>query len=368
MPSSISSSEGHDLSGSLPERPWPGMALAVLLLVAAGFGAWEWRVRAQGYVPTYNDNANLWASRRALAAGAERDQIVFVGASRTLFDMDLALFQEATGGPLPIQIATVGSSPVPILTDLAEDESYAGSTTVGIAPGLAAAGAGPPVASPARYVKHYQNWSPSDRFELPLSLWLQDRLALINQDDLNLPKLIENGLDLPNRPDAYAPRIPGFMYLLDETRRARMIDRVVEDEDYQREIQQIWIPLFSGPPKPAVFTAEQWEAMLREGWERQLAQIVADVEAIEARGGRVIFQRLPSTDRVRELERELTPRAAIWDRILEETGAPGIHFEDHPELQGYDCPEWSHLTAPESERYTRALIEIMRREGLLPGE
>ena len=29
--------------------------------------------------------------------------------------------------------------------------------------------------------------------------------------------------------------------------------------------------------------------------------------------------------------------------LLKETGAPGIYFEDFPELADFKCPEWSHL-------------------------
>ena len=40
---------------------------------------------------------------------------------------------------------------------------------------------------------------------------------------------------------------------------------------------------------------------------------------------------------------------------LAATAAPGIHFEDYPELQGYYLPEWSHMTRAEAERFTAAL-------------
>jgi hypothetical protein len=93
--------------------------------------------------------------------------------------------------------------------------------------------------------------------------------------------------------------------------------------------------------------------------------LVADVEAIRGRGGRVIFIRLPSNGKLRELEHRFQPRAEYWDRILTETGAPGIHFEDHPELQGFECPEWSHLSGPDSVDYTRRLVEVMQAQGLL---
>ena len=47
--------------------------------------------------------------------------------------------------------------------------------------------------------------------------------------------------------------------------------------------------------------------------------------------------------------------------LLARTGAPGIHFEDHPELQGYALPEWSHMAASDADRYTAALYPIVER-------
>jgi len=48
--------------------------------------------------------------------------------------------------------------------------------------------------------------------------------------------------------------------------------------------------------------------------------------------------------------------------LLKRTNTPGIHFEDHPELQGYELPEWSHLSASEANRFTAALMPIVQQE------
>jgi hypothetical protein len=373
--SSTSSSElaGENTSGvggrwvvrEIPDRPWWIIGAVAAAVVAVAVAGWEVHVRHLGYGPTLDDTPNLWAQVRARAVGVRSDQVVFVGASRTLFDMDLTVFQQETGGPLPIQLATVGSNPLIILEDLAGDPSYAGTTIVGIVPALIAAAAGPPVSSPTKFVAHYHTWSVANRMELPLSLWLDERFAFINQDDLTLTQLIDNKLELPLRPKVYAPRLPGYEYTLDRNRQARMIESVARVTKEQERIQQIWLPLFKGPPKPAVFTDEQWGRMMSDGWETNLARLKQAASNITARGGKVIFSRLPSTGGVRELEERGGPRAAIWDRILRETGAPGIYFEDYPELAGFTCPEWSHLSAQDATEYTRRFARILKAKGLL---
>jgi len=55
-------------------------------------------------------------------------------------------------------------------------------------------------------------------------------------------------------------------------------------------------------------------------------------------------------------------RAQTWGVLLAKTGAPGVHFQDHPELQGFWLPEWSHLATHDAVRFTRALYAIVERD------
>lgn len=372
MPSSISNSEPENRSGvggrwvvrDIPERSWLMLLAVTMALVAVATVGWELHVRQSGYGPSLDDTPNLWAQQRARAVGVRSEQVVFVGASRTLFDMDLQAFQEETQGLPPIQLATVGSNPLIILEDLAQDPSYAGTTIVGIVPGLVAAAGGPPVANPKKNVAHYHHWSIADRMELPLARFLDERLALINED-LTLTHLLESTLGLPNRPQVYAPKMPDYMYTVDRNRQARMTELAATNPDVQHRIQQTWLVLFAGPPKPAGFTATKWQKMMSEGWEGNLRRIKQSVASIQARGGKVIFSRLPSTGGVYALESQQKSRAEIWDRILKETGAPGVYFEDYPELTGFTCPEWSHLNAEDATDYTRRFARILKSKGLL---
>ena len=64
----------------------------------------------------------------------------------------------------------------------------------------------------------------------------------------------------------------------------------------------------------------------------------------------------------REGEKKVFPRERFWNRILDSTGAPGIHFEDYPSLSHFQCPEFSHLTPSDAIVYTKSLVEIIEKE------
>jgi hypothetical protein len=100
-----------------------------------------------------------------------------------------------------------------------------------------------------------------------------------------------------------------------------------------------------------------------------IADVAASIGRIRARGGEVVFIRPPSAGLLRERELRNTPRATTWDRLLRETGTFGIHFEDHPAMQGLDVPEWSHLSRDSATRFTRAYVGVLRERyvGLRPG-
>jgi hypothetical protein len=130
-----------------------------------------------------------------------------------------------------------------------------------------------------------------------------------------------------------------------------MWNNVHTDDALREHIRKVWsgiFPMFRPLPPELL-------AKLR-------GDIVADVEAIRARGGDVIFIRCPSTGAFRAIERETAPREQCWDPLIAETGCLGIHFEDHPELQGFECPEWSHLDGPDATRFSTALAAIIKRE------
>jgi hypothetical protein len=42
------------------------------------------------------------------------------------------------------------------------------------------------------------------------------------------------------------------------------------------------------------------------------------------------------------------------------TGAPGIYYPDFPDLSGFNCPEWSHLSASDSVEFSKCLVPHLR--------
>jgi hypothetical protein len=189
---------------------------------------------------------------------------------------------------------------------------------------------------------------------------LEEHVAFLKQEELTLDEFLKR-LPIPNRPYAQVPpRLPPYFGTLDRERRARMIEECARPGKLQSTIQQIWLPLFTPPPPPSYIPKNVFMAKIKQAVEQRFHDVVTAVQKLRARGGKIVFVRLPYTGGLKALEDRDTPRAQTWDPILKATAAPGIYYEDYPELSGFNCPEWSHLSAGDSVEFSRRLVPHLR--------
>lgn len=328
----------------------------VALLFIAGYEVF-WR--SQGYAPTYNDDKFFWSTKRNQV---KTDDLVLVGASRTLFDLDQQAIEKFFAKK-PVQLAIVGSSPLPILEDLAYDPSYKGFIICGVVPGLFfAPPPAPPFKKSVEWVLQAKQMSPTDYANNYLNKALESQLAYLQQEDLPLKELLK-ALPISNRPDKIPyPVLPPYFSKISWDRKADMIQKVLDDKAFAQRIQNGWIPLFTPPPFPDNPTPEVIGQRIEGLRQMILGRIKAAVEIHQKKGGKIIFVRLPSSNPLRELESKITPREKYWDAIIQTSGAKGYHFEDYETLKSFTCPEWSHLSAADSITYTKNLLDIIKKE------
>src|SRR5215216_2284110 len=343
----------------IPPAPWRGIAVVTSVVVIAATAAWELYCRSVGYGPTLNDNEDLWTLRRRIVAP---ESIVVIGDSRALFDVDLDEFQKGLG-KRPIQLAMGGSTVWPVLADLADNKNFHGTIICSVVPHLFFAPPGsPPMDRADKGIKRFHDQTPAQRASEHLAMPLEEHVAFLKPDDLSLEALL-NQLPIPNRPGALvSPRFPPYFQTEDRERRARMWEKCAEPgSELAKQIQQIWIPLFTPPAAPTYIPKDVFFAQVSEGIKKRFADVTTAVEKIRSRGGKIVFVRFPNSGRLKELEDRITPREKTWKPLLTMTGAPGIYYSDFPELSGFNCPEWSHLSAGDSVEFSKRLVPHLRK-------
>jgi hypothetical protein len=342
----------------IPQIPWRGITVVVTLIVVAATCAWEFYCRSIGYGPTLNDNEDLWTMTRQRV---QPESVVIIGDSRGWFDLDLDELQKGLG-KRPVQLAMGGGCGYPVLADLANDKTFHGTIICSFVPRIFFAPPGtPPMERGEKAVRRSHTQTPAQRASQYLAMPLEEHVAFLKQEELTLDDLLK-GLPIPNRPGARVPpRLPPYFGTLDRERRARMIEECARPgSELQKRIQQIWLPLFTPPPPPSYIPQDVFMAKMKDAIEKRFGDTIAAVEKLRARGGKIVFVRLPVTGGLKALEDKTTPRNQTWDPLLKGTGAPGIYFEDFPELAGFNCPEWSHLSAGDSVEFSKRIVPHLR--------
>ena len=355
MPSSTSSSEST-AAMSKYDRGLPGdsikpAALLGLVIMIVMLSGWEMYWRSEGSIPSYRNSEGLWAIQRRRVDEIEGEKTVLAGSSRMFFNSQLDVW-ERVSGERPIQLSLEGTSPVSLMEDLAEDPDMTGTLIVGVAGEMFFTG----FEFRGSAFERYANETPSQRLGQQISMLVEPYLAFY-QYDYSLFTVIKR--------QAF-PRREGVFFLMDvrrlaiysKDRNARMFSKVETDPEYAEIAKEIWAQFY----RPIETMSEEELAAGLENHNKQIDRAVAATRKLQARGVEVIFVRHPFEGIYDKIEPTYFPRASSWDVLIERTGALGVHWQDHEELQGFWLPESSHLAAADADRFTEALYGIIRRE------
>lgn len=355
MPSSTSNSD-LIIDPPVPERPVPSVnwrvaGVAAVLLFVLMLGGWEYYWRDWGSEPSYRNSEGLWAIQRRRIDNGEGNATVLLGSSRTLSNINLAVW-ERLDGKRPIQLALEGTSPVTPMEGLADDPDFTGRLIVGVAPGLFFSG----FSYRQEVLDYYKKETPSQRFGQWLSMKFLEPYFAFYEPDFALFTILKRQ-DWPERKRQGVRRERDVrkLFTSEADRNMRTWAKLDKDPEYQALAKAIWKEGFAPPPG---VTPE----MLLKIRSKQIDRAEAAVKKLRQRGVEVIFVLHPVEGEFYDFEiTKANPRAQTWDVLLARTGARGIHFEDHPELQGYFLPEWSHIAGADAERFTEALYRIIQR-------
>lgn len=346
MPSSISSSEPEYWVRPMAERAppavgWVRVMLITLLVIIVGVGAWEATMRAAWLTTAdIGDGDSAWARERR-KVGAIPNQAVIVGSSRLLFNIDMQLWRKATG-IAPLQLSMRGTTPRPMIADLARDPKFNGLLVVGYDP-LVFFGADD------RAKELVATVDKEPLFRRP-GLWMYERLSLwfayLDPDFRPLAHI--NRWPVPQRTQRGPFNSPWKLYTVGPNREAAMWERVERDAPFRLRAEQVWLRMRGPPPKPAAVA-------------KMISEVARDAAIIRARGGEVVFVRSPSDQPLIGREDAAYPRARTWDRLIPMSRGVGIYYADEPSLRGFRTVELSHLGRADRAPFTLAVLRLIDR-------
>lgn len=327
-------------------------SILTLILVLASVVSWEYYLRSKGFETSFYDDPSLWAHNRDMVYEPSDKATVFIGSSRIKFDLDIDTWQNITGDHA-IQLACVGSTPVPILENLANDKDFKGKLVVDVTEGLFFSTSPGNSRRPNANMKYFKERTPSQRVGFHINHILESQFVFLDKEWLSMNEYLEK-LHMANRPGVkHFPGFPSDFGRVKFNRQEYMTDKFAADTNLRNIVKGIWVsfrkeskePPASGPKLDSIFNV-----------------VKTAVDKIRARGGQVLFVRTPSSGGFLMGEKMGFPREKYWDRLLGVTQCPGIHFADYPAIDHFDCPENSHLSLSQAVVFTKNFIKILNEE------
>ena len=173
-------------------------ALLTILLVIAFIITWEFYLRGKGVDNSYDDGPPLWAYHRARVYDQQDKTTTFIGSSRIKFDLDIDTWESITGDR-GIQLACVGSSPLPQLYDLADDPEFKGKLIVDVTEILFFSESPNATERPRKNIDYYNDLTPAQRASFTLNKPLEAKLAFLDKDNYSINALLDK-VELKSRP------------------------------------------------------------------------------------------------------------------------------------------------------------------------
>jgi len=327
-------------------------AIFTLILVTCSVICWAFFVPLRGYDTHFDDGAPLWADKRKQVYEPADRSTVFIGSSRIKFDLDIPTWESITGDKA-IQLACVGSSPVPVLENLANDEKFKGKLVIDVTEILFFSEAPPNLKNPTEYIKYYKEQTPAQKASFQINRVLESKLAFLDKDRLSMNAMLDKIRPASRKGVFVFPLFADGFGRSKFDRQEYMTEAFVADTNQQNIVRGVW-KFLGDNAREAPPTGGKLDTILNT--------VKTAVDKIRARGGQVIFVRTPSSGPFLMGENMGFPREKYWDQILKVTGSPGIHFADYPVIDHFHCPEFSHLSMPDAVVFTKEFIRILNQE------
>ncbi len=325
------------------EGPWLRTWLVAAGLIVTLLAGWECTLRGLGYRPTVVDDKALWAAQRErVYSDGNEKTVVLLGDCRMQLGSVPQVLAEQFPGHRVVQLAVEQTSPVATLRDLAADERFDGVVICGLNARLLCEDLWD---TQQPYVDYYHNkYTLNEKLNRLVSVIFQQRLAIIHPQ-LRLDDMLVHLVK--------TRRLPSPYYIETRADRSRLADYSGVDIEAHRQFtlgRAQWLCARTLP------SSVKWveDAMKLEEW----------VQAIQCRGGHVIFIQFPTTGDHLRYDEFMFPKAQYWDAFAAKTSALCLHFQDVPQLADFACPDWSHLDRADAPRFTQELARVLDERGL----
>lgn len=312
-------------------------------LLLAGLGINETLLHAARHEPSVVSDADLFCEVYAQVQDLGQNDVVLLGASRMQTGFDLERFHQRFPGRKALLLAQSGrGTSYPVFKDIVENTNFRGIVLIDETESTLVSQA----YDQQPFIDHcHTNFSLNRKLNRDINTWLQKHFAFLNPQSSSL-RLWGNLIAQQELPEPfYTKTLPDRQQLVDYARaKPKALQTLYQSriEDQKQSLKRS----FLSP----------------EEWLKQTAYWHTVVKQFKARGGRVIFVRMPVSKERWKIERQKTPADRYWQKFITQLKVDSIHFADYPELTSFELPDTSHLDMRDRPRFTQALLNHLNGE------
>jgi len=304
-------------------------------MTVAVLGLYEGYWRLRGVSANVFDDHQVWALTRAGIRPNDPDEIVLLGASRIQVGLDLEEMARAFAGRRPVQLAMSGSVWGPVLEHLSADPTFCGVAVCEYYSGMLSGRCNlASQTAQAEAVRCYDERSAGALLEYRLRLWCSP-LLVSRRVELGLSNLLDHVRK------GQWPRPQSAWRMLPD----RSVQLDFRQEERKAPPQYVPTGVVATDPQQVRATLALWGLL---------------AERIRARGGKVVFVKMPVSGHVRAFEDDCFPRATEWDVLAAQPWAITLHYADYPALAYYHCPDGGHLDYRDAVPFTQAFAALLK--------
>lgn len=330
--------------------PWGRFWCATLFVTLAVVAGYEGVCRYRGFRPTVRDDIHTWVRARNRLVGVAAPKVVICGTSQSMLLRPEAFAKEWNCGA-PVVLSIAGGNPFPTFEELCEEPLFTGLVLFDVHYSKLFSGdfCNPDGQPDRSYVDAYRRQRIADQIERRLSglveMTLGSRRAEVIPDPLRIYDWTRCGS---------WPRVQSHSSAWLGIDRVYRCDSEFQDDypDRLRRKKEEYIPHIVKQEVPSTDAVHADHSRLREC-----------VRSLHAKGGKVVFIRLPRDSTFFEIESSKFPREEYWDRFVREIGAETLNCEDLPELCGFTFPDGVHIDLHESQELSVRLARQLLRTG-----
>ena len=329
---------------------WKRTVVAVAVFMAVILVIWEIFWRSMGFVVSHHDSNAFWSTKRDLASEVGSKGIIITGSSRVFYGLDANLIEKRTGRPV-VQLAVNGGATLPLLEDLAQDESITGTIICGIVP-LYFFDLRKHYKEAQARIRYYRQRSPSEKAGQWIAFQLEKLFVYPEKDELFYQIFINSAALIKGI--RFDPGISKQLVFIDGERRTFMPPLILSSSEVREALAR---KLRTGLNSPELPDEKDLEDII--------GRTAKAVSKLKSRNASIVFVRMPSSGKYLEAEKKFWPREKFWDRLVQRSGAPAVYYEDHSGLDRFMCPDDSHLSKEDASLFTERFLEILAKDGFL---